>query len=64
MAKRVTKSVPKEPTEPKYPKVDILKSAEFTKIERDFLTAYLPDGDQTIADTKKLLEKIRKGAVN
>lgn len=63
MAKRVTKSVPKEPTEPRYPKADILKSAEFTKIERDFLTAYLPDGDHTIADAKKVLEKIRKGAV-
>lgn len=63
MAKRVTKSVPKEPAEPKYPKKDILKSAEFTKIERDFLSAYLPDGDHTIVDAKKILEKIRKGAV-
>lgn len=63
MAKRVTKSVPKESTEPRYPKADILKSAEFSKIERDFLTAYLPDGDHTITDAKKVLDKIRKGAV-
>lgn len=59
--KKETKKV--LPAEPKYPKKDILESAEFSKIERDFLTAYLPDGDHTIADAKKVLEKIRKGAV-
>ena len=59
--KKETKKV--LPAEPKYPKKDILESAEFSKIERDFLTAYLPDGDHTVADAKKVLEKIRKGAV-
>lgn len=59
--KKETKKV--LPAELKYPKKDILESAEFSKIERDFLTAYLPDGDHTVADAKKVLEKIRKGAV-
>lgn len=59
--KKETKKV--EATEAKYPKQDILQSTEFTKIERDFLFAYLPDGDHTIDEAKKVLEKIRKGAV-
>lgn len=63
MAKRVTKSSPKTTTESRYPKQDVLQSSEFTKIERDFLTAYLPNGDHTITEAKKVLEKIRKGAV-
>lgn len=64
MAKVKNKEKEVKPSEPKYPKDDILKSDEFSKIERDFLTAYLPDGDHTITEAKNILEKIRKGAVN
>ncbi|WP_071131365.1 hypothetical protein [Enterococcus timonensis] len=52
-----------EPSDPKYPKKDILASEQFTKIERDFLSAFLPDGENTIEEAKQTLEKIRKGAV-
>lgn len=66
MAKATTRKKIKEEktSEQKYPKRDILKSDEFNKIERDFLTAYLPEGNHTIAEAKSILEKIRKGAVN
>lgn len=66
MAKATMKKKIKEEktSEQKYPKQDILKSDEFTKIERDFLSAYLLEGTHTIAEAKKVLEKIRKGAVN
>ncbi|MFS1193753.1 hypothetical protein [Enterococcus lactis] len=64
MAKTTKKETPKQSAEQAYPKADLLQSAEFTKIERDFLLAYLPDGNHTISDAKKELEKIRKGAVN
>ena len=66
MAKETVKKRIKEVNspEPKYSKSDILKSDNFSKIERDFLSAYLPDGDHTIVEAKSILEKIRKGAVN
>lgn len=51
-------------TELKYAKEDILLSDEFSKVERDFLTAYLSDDEYTMGEAKKVLEKIRKGAVN
>lgn len=63
---RKTKTVAdigKQPSATKYPKSEILKSDEFTKVEQDFLSAFLSDDSHTIEEAKDLLTKIRKGAV-
>jgi len=50
-------------SERKYPKKSILQSKAFTRIERDFLGAYLADRDYTMAEAKKVLADIKKGVV-
>lgn len=49
--------------EKKYEKNGLLKSTEFSKIEADFLAAYLSDGAYSIAEAKQLLIKLRKEKV-
>lgn len=51
------------PSEKKYEKNELLKSTEFSKIESDFLAAYLPDGAYSVAGAKQLLIKLRKEKV-
>ncbi|WEL48783.1 hypothetical protein P0G38_06905 [Enterococcus casseliflavus] len=51
------------PSEKKYEKNELLKSTEFSKIEADFLGAYLSDGAYSIAEAKQLLIKLRKEKV-
>lgn len=51
------------PPEKKYAKSELLKSTEFSKIEADFLAAYLPNGAYSIAEAKQLLIKLRKEKV-
>lgn len=63
MPTRKSRSETAKKVEPKFVKTDILKSDEFTKIESDFLSAALSDGEYTIAEAKGILTKLRKGAV-
>lgn len=63
MPTRKPRSETPKPKELQFAKADILKSDEFTKIEGDFLSATLQNGEYTIAEAKKVLEKLRKGAV-
>lgn len=51
------------PSEKKYEKNELLKSTEFSKIEVDFLGAYLPKAVYSIAEAKQLLIKLRKEKV-
>jgi hypothetical protein len=57
--------VPEEdaPKEKRYCKEDILKSNQFSRIERDFLDAFLLDTDYSIAEANAALVEIKKGAV-
>lgn len=64
MTKKVTPKKVSTPDEPKYSKDVLLGFDGFTKIERDFLSAFLVEGKKyTIDETKQLLEKKLKGAV-
>ena len=50
--------------EPKYSKSAVLESNQFTRVEKDFLHAYLEDGAAyTLPDVRALLNKKLKGAV-
>lgn len=51
------------PTEKKYEKNELLKSTEFSKIEADFLDAYLPEAAYSISEAKQVLIKLRKEKV-
>jgi hypothetical protein len=51
------------PSEKKYLKNELLKSTEFTKIEADFLAAYLPEAAYSISEAKQVLIKLRKEKV-
>jgi hypothetical protein len=44
-------------------KEDVLRSKEFSPIERDFLSGFLEDKKYTIDEARKALEKIKKGVV-
>ncbi|MGM7316042.1 hypothetical protein ABRY77_10615 [Enterococcus casseliflavus] len=67
MTKKEKKEVEVEtkttPPEKKYEKNELLKSKEFSKIEADFLAAYLPEAAYSVAEAKQLLIKLRKEKV-
>lgn len=48
----------------KFPKEDVIRSADFSPIDRDFLSGYLEDKKYTVAEAKQALNKIKKGVVN
>lgn len=61
MGNKQTKQV--EPKETRFAKVDVIQSRDFTAVERDFLHVVLPDGEYTVDEARKLLEKKAKGVV-
>ena len=60
-AKKTNKVAPK--AEILYTKAEILKSEEFTRIEKDFLKGFLPEEPISLSEAKEFLLKMRKGAV-
>jgi len=50
--------------EKKFPKEDVIRSADFSPIDRDFLSGYLEYKKYTVAEAKQALNKIKKGVVN
>lgn len=69
MAKKVAKEIQKVIKEvanevPSFSKSDILKSDEFTKVEKDFLYAFLSEGKQyTLDKAKEILNRKLKGVI-
>ena len=63
MAKKEKKEVAKEEVAT-FEKEDILKSSEFSRVNKDFLTAFLNDGEKySIEQAKEILAKKLKGVV-
>lgn len=63
MVKKEKKEVVKEEVVT-FEKEDILKSSEFSRINKDFLTAFLNDGEKySIEQAKEILAKKLKGVV-
>lgn len=63
MAKKEKKEVVKEEVAT-FEKEDILKSSEFSRVNKDFLTAFLNDGEKySIEQAKEILAKKLKGVV-
>ncbi len=63
MVKKEKKEVVKEEVAT-FEKEDILKSSEFSRINKDFLTAFLNDGEKySIEQAKEILAKKLKGVV-
>lgn len=68
MAKKEKKEVVKEEVAKEevatFEKEDILKSGEFSRVNKDFLTAFLNDGEKySIEQAKEILAKKLKGVV-
>lgn len=68
MAKKEKKEVVKEEVVKEevatFEKEDILKSSEFSRVNKDFLTAFLNDGEKySIEQAKEILAKKLKGVV-
>lgn len=63
---RIGEEIANEETseEKKFPKEDVIRSADFSPIDRDFLSGYLEDKKYTVAEAKQALNKIKKGVVN
>lgn len=63
MVKKEKKEVVKEEVAI-FEKEDILKSSEFSRVNKDFLTAFLNDGEKySIEQAKEILAKKLKGVV-
>lgn len=63
MVKKEKKEVVKEEVVT-FEKEDILKSSEFSRVNKDFLTAFLNDGEKySIEQAKEILAKKLKGVV-
>lgn len=63
MVKKEKKEVVKEEVVT-FGKEDILKSNEFSRVNKDFLTAFLNDGEKySIEQAKEILAKKLKGVV-
>ncbi|WP_373757980.1 hypothetical protein [Jeotgalibaca porci] len=63
MVKKEKKEVVKEEVAT-FEKEDILKSSEFSRVNKDFLTAFLNDGEKySIEQAKEILAKKLKGVV-
>ena len=63
MVKKEKKEVVKEEVVT-FGKEDILKSSEFSRVNKDFLTAFLNDGEKySIEQAKEILAKKLKGVV-
>lgn len=60
-----TKKKSEAKSEPTYSKSEILQASDaFTRIERDFLSVYLSDGQSyTLADARKVLNQKLKEAI-
>lgn len=58
-----TKKATKNKVVPKFAKADVIKSNKFSNIERDFLKNILPEGEYTVDEVEKFLEKQSKGEV-
>jgi len=64
MAKKENKEVEqKVPAEQKFSLSSLLKSAEFSSMEKDFLNAYATKEEYTVAEAKALLQKKLKEVV-
>ena len=68
MVKKEKKEVVKEEVAKEvvatFEKEDILKSSEFSRVNKDFLTAFLNDGEKySIEQAKEILAKKLKGVV-
>lgn len=63
MVKKEKKEIVKEEVAT-FEKEDILKSSEFSRVNKDFLTAFLNDGEKySIEQAKEILAKKLKGVV-
>lgn len=63
MVKKEKKEVVKEEVAT-FEKEDILKSSDFSRVNKDFLTAFLNDGEKySIEQAKEILAKKLKGVV-
>lgn len=63
MVKKEKKEIVKEEVVT-FGKEDILKSSEFSRVNKDFLTAFLNDGEKySIEQAKEILAKKLKGVV-
>ncbi|MBO1094961.1 hypothetical protein FQS90_00150 [Enterococcus casseliflavus] len=69
MVRKTTKKTGSESTDPvpqvekKFLKSDLMKAKAFTKIEADFLGAFLAEESYTLEEAKKELSKLRKEQV-
>lgn len=69
MVRKTTKKTGSESTDPvpqvekKFFKSDLMKATAFTKIEADFLGAFLAEESYTLEEAKKELSKLRKEQV-
>lgn len=60
---KVVEVIEEKPIEPVFHKEDIMKSNQFNQLEKDFLHAFLAEGNYTLSEARKILTNKLKGAV-